>query len=324
MRKPIKSGALRPICPWIQRGIVPTLALATIALLITSCPIPDGGGETPLSSAKAITAFSFVDPPVPGTIDENAKSIAVMVPYGTIVTALVATFTTTGSTVKAGATVQVSGVTGDDFTSPIVYTVTAADGSTVHYTVTVTVSLPSDKAITALAFASPPVTGIIDESGKTILATVPNSTDVTALVAMFTITSSSVKVGSTVQVSGVTVNNFTGPLIYSVTAADGSTASYTVTVMVTPGEPARAEPEAGDTDNQAASACAVQFSVPPPALLMRSVRAGALAAPVKASITNEPGSTATCAGNAWITVSSTVTVCTGGTAKGACTVTAAV
>ena len=96
-------------------------------------------GQGEARTAKAITAFSFVSPPAPGTIDENAKTIAVKVPYGTNVTALVATFTTTGSSVKVGSTVQVSGTTPNNFTSPVIYTVTAADGSTVYYTVTVTV-----------------------------------------------------------------------------------------------------------------------------------------------------------------------------------------
>ncbi len=186
------------------------------------------------SDNKAITAFSFASPPATGTIDENAKTIAMTVPFGTDVTALVATFTTTGASVKVGSTVQVSGTTANNFTSPVIYTVTAADGSTASYTVTVTVALSSAKAITAFSFASPPRLGTIDENAKTIAVTVPYGTPVTALVATFTTTGSGVKVGSTVQVSGTTANNFTCPVIYTVTAADGSTANYTVTVTMTP------------------------------------------------------------------------------------------
>ena len=61
-------------------------------------------------------------------------------PFGTDVTALVATFSSTGASVKVGTTVQASGTTANDFTSPVAYTVTAADGSTATYTVTVTVA----------------------------------------------------------------------------------------------------------------------------------------------------------------------------------------
>jgi sugar lactone lactonase YvrE len=94
-----------------------------------------------LSSAKAITAFSFTSPAATGTIDENAKTISITVPYGTNVKALVATFTTNGANVKVGSTVQVSGTTPNDFTNLVLYTITAMEGTTTAYTVTVTVAL---------------------------------------------------------------------------------------------------------------------------------------------------------------------------------------
>ena len=48
-----------------------------------------------------------------------------------------ATFTTTGASVAVGGAVQTSGVTANDFGSPVTYTVTAADGTTQDYVVTV-------------------------------------------------------------------------------------------------------------------------------------------------------------------------------------------
>ena len=94
---------------------------------------------SPADSAKAITAFGFANPAVTGTINETAHTIAVTVPFGTSVTALVATFTTTGAAVKVGSTPQTSGSTPNDFTKPVTYTVTAADFTTQDYLVTVTV-----------------------------------------------------------------------------------------------------------------------------------------------------------------------------------------
>jgi hypothetical protein len=129
--------------------------------------------QMPLSSAKAITTFSFASPAATGTIDENAKTIAIAVPYGTKVTTFVATFTTTGTSVKVGSTVQVSGTTANDFSSPITYTVTAADGTIAAYKVAVTVALSSAKAITAFSFSSPAAAGAINESKRTIAVTVP-------------------------------------------------------------------------------------------------------------------------------------------------------
>jgi formylglycine-generating enzyme required for sulfatase activity len=112
---------------------------AMLLMVITGCT-PSGNGPTPLSSAKAITAFSFASPAATGIITEATHTIAITVPFGTDVIALVATFTTTGSSVKVGSTVQVTGTTSNNFTSPVVYTVTAADATTQDYTVTVTVA----------------------------------------------------------------------------------------------------------------------------------------------------------------------------------------
>jgi len=99
------------------------------------------GGAPVASSAKRMTAFGFqgLSPVVTGTIDEGTHAIAATVPFGTNVSALVATFTTTGASVKVGSMTQVSGTTPNDFTSPVTYTVTAADDTTQRYVVTVTV-----------------------------------------------------------------------------------------------------------------------------------------------------------------------------------------
>lgn len=95
-----------------------------------------------LNPAKDITAFSFLMSNNPGLTSDvtgtiSGTSISAMVPSGTDVTALVATFTTTGASVAVGAAAQTSGATPNDFTSPVTYTVTAADSSTKDYTVTV-------------------------------------------------------------------------------------------------------------------------------------------------------------------------------------------
>jgi raffinose/stachyose/melibiose transport system substrate-binding protein len=116
----------------------PLLLLASIALTLSfTLSACNKTTESTLSSDKAITAFSFASPAASGTIDESAKTIAVSVPYGTAVTALVATFTTRGASVAVGIAAQVSGTTANDFTSPVTYVVTAADGSTASYVVTV-------------------------------------------------------------------------------------------------------------------------------------------------------------------------------------------
>jgi len=119
------------------------ISVSLFIILIFALSFINGcGGKsdsaTPLSSEKSITAYSVNG--VAGTINETDKTIAVIMPSLTDVTALVATFTTTGASVRAGSTTQESGVTTNNFIVPLVYTVTAADGSTVTYTVTITVN----------------------------------------------------------------------------------------------------------------------------------------------------------------------------------------
>ncbi|GAG83587.1 unnamed protein product, partial [marine sediment metagenome] len=178
------------------------------------------------SSAKAITAFDFValEPTVVGAINETEKTIALTVPFGTAVTALVPTITITGASVAPA-----SGAA-QDFTSPVDYTVTAEDASTQVYTVTVTVAPSSAKAITAFDFVAlePTVVGAINETAKTIALTVPFGTAVTALVPTITIT------GASVAPASGAAQNFTSPVEYTVTAEDASTQVYTVTVTVAP------------------------------------------------------------------------------------------
>lgn len=86
----------------------------------------------------AITAFSFSSLSATGTIDHTNKTIKVVVPNGTNVTALVATFTATGAIVKVGETTQASGTTPNDFTGSVTYILTNSnDASTCSYVVTV-------------------------------------------------------------------------------------------------------------------------------------------------------------------------------------------
>jgi hypothetical protein len=89
-------------------------------------------------AAKNITAFSFASPAATGAI--NGTDISVVVPVGTDVTALIATFTHTGASIAVDGVAQVSGVTANDFTDAVVYTVTATDATTQDFTVRVWVT----------------------------------------------------------------------------------------------------------------------------------------------------------------------------------------
>jgi hypothetical protein len=218
----------------MKKNIVWAIVYIMLIFALLAC---DTGKNSPIasSSSKAITAYSFSNPAAIGNINinesdinESDKTISITVPYGTDISGLIATFTSTGASVMVDGTVQVSGITANDFTNPVIYTVTAGDGSTTQYTVTLTAALNSAKSLTSFTILGIP--GTITESAKTITLSVPYGTDMTGLIATFTSTGASVMVDGTVQVSGITTNDFTNPVIYTVTAADSSTTHYTVTV----------------------------------------------------------------------------------------------
>ncbi len=90
--------------------------------------------------------------------------------------------------------------------------------------------LSSERAITAFTFPTSTATTI---DVHIITVTVPFGTNVTNLIATFTASAgASVSVGSTVQQSGITTNDFTNPVVYRVTSAFGWIQDYTVTVTV--------------------------------------------------------------------------------------------
>lgn len=208
-----------------MRKIVILVLLGLLLVFFNGCP----AGEDEASSKKAITAFSING--IEGSINTTDKTIKVEeMPFDTDVTALVATFTASGESVKVGTTEQTSEETPNDFTNPVIYTVTAEDHSTQDYAVTVTIAPSPLKAITA--FSLDELAGTINEAEKIIAVSAPAGTDVTAMIATFTTTGVSVKVGSTFQASGQTANNFTDPVVYTVAAADTTTQDYIVTVTV--------------------------------------------------------------------------------------------
>jgi hypothetical protein len=101
-----------------------------------------------LSGDAEITAYSFAQQTGDATIDSAARTIDIEVQNGTDVTSLVAAFTlSSGASTKVGGVSQVSGTTANDFTEPVVYIVTAEDGTTTKaWTVTVTEAAPTEFA----------------------------------------------------------------------------------------------------------------------------------------------------------------------------------
>jgi hypothetical protein len=197
------------------KSILPWLSIFVFSLFITACSGEGGSGSatvvSPLPSSpstKAITAYSFVGST--GVINEAAKTISVTVPNGTNVTNLVATFSTTGVNVKVGATVQTSTSSANNFTTPVSYVVTAADGSSVVYSVSVATGLGPIPIFLGMAnnFALLSKAGITD---------IPLS-NITGNVGASPITGAAIGV-TCAEVTGIIYStNAAGPVPCSVTA----------------------------------------------------------------------------------------------------------
>ncbi len=185
-----------------------------------------------LSANNDILSFSLKSPSSIGEI--NGTDITIEVPYQTDVNSLISLFTISPkATIKIGDISQVSGTTVNNFTTTLTYIVTAENGSTKNYNVTITVLPPksSEKELLSFGILNPSVTGVI--IGTNVSVSVPFGTNVSSLVAVFTLSDkASVSVSSANQVSGTTVNNFSNTLTYIVTAEDGTTKAYTITLEI--------------------------------------------------------------------------------------------
>jgi hypothetical protein len=192
-------------------------------------------GNLPPNTAAEILTYRLPNQSRSAIINRSAGTIDIPVPFGTDITSLIATFTTSANitSIKVNEIDQYSGVTVDNFSNPVTYTVTAADGTTTrNWVVTITV-LPNTTA-EILTYSLPGQSGSasINSGTGTVGISVPSGTGVTSLIATFTLSSgASARVGAINQVSGVTANNFSNPVTYTVTAADGTaTRNWVITV----------------------------------------------------------------------------------------------
>lgn len=172
---------------------------------------------------KAILKFEVND--VIGTVDESSKIVVLDFPAGTDVSHLTPTIT-----ISTYATIEPESGVPQDFTNPVYYTVTAMNGTTAQYMVEAVVH-DADNEKSIRSFVIDDVEGVIDEFSKTVTVQMPQGTDVTELVPTIEVSE-----GATVSPASGEAQDFTNPVSYTVTAQNGTTAVYTVTVIVEGGE----------------------------------------------------------------------------------------
>lgn len=153
-----------------------------------------------------------------GVVDQEARTVTIEVPYGTILSAenvvpVVSEFASW------------TGPASLTFGQPLTYRVTAENGETAKtYTVTIR-ETPAATGKSILSFNYGSISATI--SGTNITMTVPFGTDVTALKPSITVSPF-----ATVSPQSDTVQDFTSPVTYTVTAQNKDKQTYTVTVNI--------------------------------------------------------------------------------------------
>lgn len=194
-----------------------------------------------LSTEKMIRSYTIeatkngLESDITGTIDEAVKTITLDSPVP-VTKELIATFDAVGE-VYVGDQLQTSGVTGNRYDQPLIYTVKAEDGSTIDYTVVYT-AMPHAalKTFSVLFYqygeAEEFPGKFSADSSHIVLEPVTHFwiENIDAAVARFE-AEGEVWIGEEKQVSEETLNDFRKELLYTVKAKDGTTKTYRVELV---------------------------------------------------------------------------------------------
>lgn len=183
-----------------------------------------------------IIGFSFGSNDHTGAIiNKTNKTINIVVKNNVDLSVLAAEFTLSdGATAEIGGVLQLSGISTNSFTENVIYTIKSSDNTiTNNWTVTTTKYYSADAKIIDYSLAETNIISKeINTASKSINIVVEYNTDLTDLIAEYNISNGATAIiGTETQQSGVTANDFTEPVIYKITAENGTTINnWTVTV----------------------------------------------------------------------------------------------
>lgn len=205
--------------------------LVTILLLFSACK----DEEPPISSTKELLNFSILKSDNQGKVTNDVEASI----QGSVITlpldkyddlkSLIAVFEYNGKSITINGVEQESGVTSNDYSQPLVFTVEAEDGSKQQYTVEI--ALKDTGVLSAFrflkknnAFLTADVSSSIGEESIIPLVTFSQS----ELIPTFTTNAVKVLVDEVEQKSGMTKNDFSSPVVYQFIMRNGETFQYTV------------------------------------------------------------------------------------------------
>ena len=178
------------------------------------------------SNAAEISAFKIAGQTGNEVINSAAGTIAISVPLGTAVNLVVPQTVT----ISPSASISPLATAAQNFSVPVNYVVTAQDGTTTkNWTVTVTQVASSAKEITDFKLNNSQIgSATINSAAGTIGVNMPMGSTLTGLVPQVF----SLSANATVNPGAATAQNFSVPVVYTVTAQDNSTKTWTVTVTL--------------------------------------------------------------------------------------------
>lgn len=212
----------------------PSKSDSVLVKVVEPTPIPVGFEAFTL---KTIDGSQGYDKAV---IDPINKTVTITVPLLTNRERLIADFKLdqADAYAKVGNEIQVSNVTENNYSSPLTYTLMDAKGNKTEYSITVEYESISgeDAAITAFAFKQDnnstlkqDYTGVINNTE--IVVMMDKDEELSNLVASFTTKDAlSVNAMNKEQISGESVNSYTGGLVYSLFGTNKKTVNYTVKI----------------------------------------------------------------------------------------------
>ncbi|MEP3208647.1 MAG: DUF5018 domain-containing protein, partial [Maribacter sp.] len=178
-----------------------------------------------LNIANDIVDFTVAGQIGSSVIDATAHTVSAELPSGSDLTDV-----SPAVTVSSGAAVSpLSGVS-QDFSNPVIYTVTAEDGITMQdWVVTITdeAVLSTSNDILDFTIAGQIGSSVINATAHTVSVEFAEGTDLTNLSPTVTISD-----GATVNPASGASQDFSNPVVYTVTAEDGTPQQWTVTTDI--------------------------------------------------------------------------------------------
>jgi hypothetical protein len=189
-----------------------------------------------------LLSFGFMSSNNPGLqedylgIIEN-DSVFISLPYNTDLSSLVSTFSIyPGTDAFVEEVFQINDTSINNFSDPVIYTLISGNGNTKDWTAVVDY-LPNDQNdILSYSFLAENNQSLPEDYfgeiiGQDIFIGIPYGTEITDLIASFTLSSeANAYVDDVLQLSGINTNDFTDPVNYEIIAENGDINQYEVIV----------------------------------------------------------------------------------------------